>query len=130
VNPTPVPRRAFTICYMDGRTQSTLTGNHFPLMAGSLPGEPYPFVRELQKDCAALRETVAGAEEFVASLQEENRLLQESSRAAAAYARSLEEEMARLREMREETERYAKSLEADREQRNRPWPLRYLLRKS
>jgi polysaccharide pyruvyl transferase WcaK-like protein len=126
VNPTPVPRRAFTICYMDGRTQSTLTGNHFPLMAGSLPSEPYPFVRELQKDGAALRETVARAEEFVASLQEENRLLQESSRAAAAYARSLEEEMARLREMREETERYAKSLEADRERRNRPWPLSLL----
>ena len=39
VNPSPVPRRAFTACYMDGRTQSILTGNHFPLVAGSLPAE-------------------------------------------------------------------------------------------
>ena len=50
VNPSPVPRRAFTACYMDGRTQSILTGNHFPLVAGSLPAEPYPFVRQLQEE--------------------------------------------------------------------------------
>ena len=59
VNPTSVPRRAFTVCYMDGRTQSILTGNHFPLVAGSLPAEPYPFVRQLREDCAALREIAA-----------------------------------------------------------------------
>jgi phytanoyl-CoA hydroxylase len=55
VNPTSVPRRALTVCYMDGRTQSILTGNHFPLVAGSLPAE-YPFVRQLRQDCAVLRE--------------------------------------------------------------------------
>jgi phytanoyl-CoA hydroxylase len=58
VNPTSVPRRALTVCYMDGRTQSILTGNHFPLVAGSLPAE-YPFVRQLRQDCAALREIAA-----------------------------------------------------------------------
>jgi hypothetical protein len=96
VNPTPAPRRAFTTCYMDARTQSTLTGNHFPLVAGALPAEPYPYLRQLKDDGAALREAVARAEE---------------------YARSLEEETARLREMREETERYARSLEAERQPR-------------
>jgi len=55
VNPSSVPRRALTVCYMDGRTQSILTGNHFPLVAGSLPAE-YPFVRQLRQDCAILRE--------------------------------------------------------------------------
>jgi phytanoyl-CoA hydroxylase len=55
VNPSSVPRRALTVCYMDGRTQSILTGNHFPLVAGSLPAE-YPFVHQLRQDCAMLRE--------------------------------------------------------------------------
>jgi hypothetical protein len=58
INPSPVPRRAFTICYMDGRTQSVLTGNHFPLVAGTVSEEPYPYVRQLRDDCAALRAIV------------------------------------------------------------------------
>jgi polysaccharide pyruvyl transferase WcaK-like protein len=81
VNPSPVPRRAFTICYMDGRTQSTLTGNHFPLIAGSLPREPYPFVRQLR---------------------EENRILHESRHEAEIYAKSLEKEMERIRACQQE----------------------------
>lgn len=96
INSSPIPRRAFTACYMDGRTQSILTGNYFPLIAGSLPAEPYPFVRQLRGESSALRESRTQAE---------------------AYARSLEQEVARLRQMREETERYAKSLEAEREHR-------------
>ncbi|HEY0515233.1 MAG TPA: phytanoyl-CoA dioxygenase family protein [Thermoanaerobaculia bacterium] len=55
VNPTSGPRRALTVCYMDGRTQSILTGNHFPLVAGSLPAEPYPFIHQLRQDCATWR---------------------------------------------------------------------------
>ena len=98
VNPSQIPRRAFTACYMDGRTQSILTGNHFPLVAGSLPAEPYPFVRQLRDENAALRDSMTQAE---------------------TYARSLEGEVARLREMREEAERYAKSLEAARQQPSR-----------
>lgn len=34
VNPSPVPRRAVTICYLDGRTVNTLTGNRFPMIFG------------------------------------------------------------------------------------------------
>jgi hypothetical protein len=71
VNPSPLPRRAFTVCYMDGRTQSTLTGHHFPLVAGSLPAEPYPFVRQLHDECTALRESFTRAEEYARSLEEE-----------------------------------------------------------
>jgi polysaccharide pyruvyl transferase WcaK-like protein len=81
VNPSPVPRRAFTVCYMDGRTQSTLTGNHFPVVAGSLPAEPYPFVRQLR---------------------DENRILHESRHEAATYAQSLEKEVERMREWQQE----------------------------
>ncbi len=56
VNPTSVPRRAFTACYMDGRTQSVLTGHFFPLVSGSIPIEPYPYLHQLRSDCAMLRE--------------------------------------------------------------------------
>ena len=56
VNPTSVPRRAMTVCYMDGRTQSVLTGNFFPLVSGSIPIEPYPYLHQLRSDCAMLRE--------------------------------------------------------------------------
>ena len=73
VNPTPAPRRAFTTCYMDGRTLSILTGKHFPIVAGTAPTEPYPFVRQLSNDCVALRESQAEAEAYARSL-EENRV--------------------------------------------------------
>ncbi len=71
VNPSPVPRRAFTSCYMDGRTQSILTGNYFPLVAGSLPADPYPYVRQLRDDCVTLREMRGEAERYAKSLEEE-----------------------------------------------------------
>ena len=70
VNPTPTPRRALTVCYMDGRTLNTLTGKHFPIVAGSLSPEPYPFVRQLSDDCTALRESQAHAEAYARSLEE------------------------------------------------------------
>jgi polysaccharide pyruvyl transferase WcaK-like protein len=73
VNPTPTPRRAFTTCYMDGRTLSTLTGNRFPIVFGSLPAEPHPFVRQMRDDCVALRESQSQAEAYARSL-EENRV--------------------------------------------------------
>lgn len=107
VNPSPISRRAFTACYMDGRTQSILTGSYFPLMAGSLPAVPYPFVRQLRDDSAALREGMIQAE---------------------AYARSLEEEVAKLRQMRDEAERYAKSLEAARQSEAAPAAVGWLAR--
>lgn len=70
VNPTPVPRRAFTTCYMDGRTISTLTGKNFPIVFGSLPAEQYPFVRQMSDDCSALRESQSQAEAYARSLEE------------------------------------------------------------
>lgn len=70
VNPTPGPRRALTICYMDGRTLSVLTGNPFPLVAGSLPAEPYPYVRQLQVDCANLRNDCASLNNDNANLRD------------------------------------------------------------
>jgi hypothetical protein len=69
VNPSPIPRRAFTACYMDGRTQSILTGNYFPLVTGSLPAEPYPFVRQLQQENQTLREMREEAERYARSME-------------------------------------------------------------
>jgi hypothetical protein len=70
VNPTQIPRRAFTMCCMDGRTQSTLTGEHFPIIAGLLPLEqPYPFVRQLRGDCAVFRERCAALRQHAADLE-------------------------------------------------------------
>jgi len=68
VNPSPMPRRAFTACYMDGRTQSVLTGNYFPLVAGSLP-EPYPYVRQMRDENAQLRQMREEAERYAKSLE-------------------------------------------------------------
>lgn len=69
VNPTTAPRRALTACYMDGRTQSTLTGNYFPLVAGSLPAEPYPFVRQLREENQALRQMREDVERYAKGLE-------------------------------------------------------------
>lgn len=100
VNPSPVPRRAFTACYMDGRTQSILTGNTFPLVAGALPAEPYPFIRQMQDEMAQLRQMREEAERYAKSLE----------------VRSLE------------AERYAKNLEAERQNATRPPSLRQSVR--
>lgn len=93
VNPSPIPRRAFTMCCMDGRTRSTLTGNHFPLIAGSLPEE---------------------SEHYFKSIHEERTVLQQKAREAEEYAKSLEADNKALRQMRDEAEKYALSLEAER----------------
>jgi len=90
VNPSPVPRRAFTMCCMDGRTRSTLTGNHFPMIAGSLPD---------------------GCEHYLQQALEERMTLIKSLEEATAYAKSLEVDNKAVRMMREETEKYALSLE-------------------
>jgi len=91
VNPSPVPRRAFTMCCMDGRTRSTLTGNHFPIIAGSVPEGSDHFLRQ--------------------ALEERSRLMQ-SLEEATTYAKSLEADNKAVRKMREEAEKYALSLEA------------------
>lgn len=96
INPSNQPRRAFTACYMDGRTRSVLTGNHFPRVSGVLDEAPHHYVRQLHTDLAALRH---------------------SQEVAAQYAHSLEDEVVRLRSKVAEVETYAKSLEQERANR-------------
>lgn len=93
VNTSNQPRRAFTACYMDGRTRSVLTGNHFPLLSGTLQEAAHPYVQQLQIDLAALRHSQSSAEQ---------------------YAHSLEDEVTKLRGLFEEAQSYAKSLECER----------------
>jgi hypothetical protein len=97
VNSSNQPRRAFTACYMDGRTRSVLTGNHFPLVSGQPDNAPHHYVRQLHIDLAALRE---------------------AHEVASEYAHSLETEVARLRSKVAEVEAYAKSLEQERARRS------------
>ena len=97
VNASSVPRRAFTCCYLDGRTRNSLTGDLFPLIWGELPEEPPPYLRQLRNDDIALRESRASAEEYALSLQRENEKLQASIADATKFARELEAEVTRLR---------------------------------
>ena len=89
VNGTEAPRRAFTACYMDGRTLGTLTGKRFPVIFGQ-------------------REDAGTALHFLRSVDEENRLLRAMAQEAERYAKSLETELERVR-----AERYTQSLEAE-----------------
>lgn len=75
VNPSPIPRRAVTVCYVDGRTRSVLTGDLLPLIAGTVDPEPHPYVRQLQIDNATLRATFAEAEAYAKSLEAERERL-------------------------------------------------------
>ena len=81
---------------MDGRTRSTLTGERFPLVSGSLSAEPYPYLRHLREENAALRQQGAEACEYAESLRRENQLLRQDREEAERYARSLEGELKTL----------------------------------
>jgi Phytanoyl-CoA dioxygenase (PhyH) len=98
VNPTLGPRRAFTCCYLDGRTRSNLTGDVFPLVWGELPVGLPLHLEQLRNDNAKLLESRASAEEYARSLLRENEILHASIAEATTYARSLEAEIARLQE--------------------------------
>jgi polysaccharide pyruvyl transferase WcaK-like protein len=52
VNETASPRRAFTACYMDGRTLHTLTGDRSPILFGEHEDAdaPLPFLRALREE--------------------------------------------------------------------------------
>lgn len=96
VNPSPIPRRAFTMCCMDGRTRSTLTGNLFPLIAGSLPEGSDHYLRHLNQEHATLRQNVEEAVTYAKSLEAENKTLREMREEAEKYALSLRAELDRL----------------------------------
>lgn len=135
VNPSARPRRAFTACFMDGRTLSVLTGNPFPLLAGSEAPRIHPYVQQARTDSALLRASLEEATAYARSLEQEverqraavhalesqaaglTAALAERGQAfaeAERYALSLADECARLRRTLEETERHAAALAAER----------------
>jgi hypothetical protein len=71
VNPSSLLRRAFTCCFLDGRTRNDLTGELFPLVWGELPEGPPPYLHHLRAENALLRESQASAEEYALSLAAE-----------------------------------------------------------
>jgi ectoine hydroxylase-related dioxygenase (phytanoyl-CoA dioxygenase family) len=71
VNPSPVPRRAVTICYVDGRTRTVHTGDHLPLVSGVVGAEPLPYVAQLQAQLADRAESAARSEEYALTLVDE-----------------------------------------------------------
>lgn len=93
VNPSTVPRRAVTICYLDGRTRRTQTGELLPIVAGSVEPTPPVYVDYLQNELKTA--TRSGAE-------------------SAEYAQSLEATLLEVRASQTQAEQYAQSLEADR----------------
>lgn len=92
INPSPVARRAFTACFMDGRTRSTLTGDLFPLIAGTTPSE-HLYLKQLRNDCDALRASLSRATEYASSLRDDNENLRASRAELEQYANSLEAEL-------------------------------------
>ncbi|MEP6482137.1 MAG: phytanoyl-CoA dioxygenase family protein [Rhodoglobus sp.] len=90
LNPSPNPRRAVTICYLDGRTRSTQTGELMPIIAGTVDPTPHHYVSVLREQVVALGEAVTRAEEYAKSLEP---LYPE----AKAYAEQLEAEIAKIR---------------------------------
>ena len=71
VNPSPIPRRAVTICYVDGRTRTVHTGDHLPLVSGTVSSEPLPYVGALRAQFEDRRESAARSEEYALSLAEQ-----------------------------------------------------------
>jgi polysaccharide pyruvyl transferase WcaK-like protein len=98
INPSPVPRRAFTMCCMDARTRSVLTGDRFPIVYGELDPTPDPFVQQMRLEQAAQTVKADEAEKYALSLRDAHDLQQESLNGATVYARSLEAEMDKLRQ--------------------------------
>ncbi|WP_432726849.1 phytanoyl-CoA dioxygenase family protein [Variovorax sp. W6] len=98
VNPSPLPRRAFTMCCMDARTRSILTGDRFPIIYGELESTPDPFVQQIRLEQTAMMDKADEAEKYALSLRDAHDLLQGTLNDATVYARSLEAEVAKLRQ--------------------------------
>jgi polysaccharide pyruvyl transferase WcaK-like protein len=69
LNPSPDPRRAVTICYLDGRTRSVLTGDHFPVVAGTIDSTPHKYIQELVAHTENLQTSFTRCEEYALSLR-------------------------------------------------------------
>jgi hypothetical protein len=93
INPTSAPRRALTACYMDARTRSTLTGDHFPMVFDERQDAEteWPFLQCVKDENRHWRETATEAQRYARSLVEHSERLQQ-------HANSLEAELARVRD--------------------------------
>lgn len=96
VNPSPVPRRAFTMCCMDARTRNLLTGQHFPVVFGEHSSGSDFYVRQLQSELATQTESAKEAERYALDLLNVNNQRQEMINEATQYARSLERKLETL----------------------------------
>ncbi|QIL83149.1 hypothetical protein G7047_26785 [Diaphorobacter sp. HDW4A] len=90
-NPSPTPRRAFTMCCMDARTRGVLTGARYPIVYGELADEPDHYVRQLHTDLAGKTAMASEAERYALSLRD-------AHADAERYAKSLEAELTKLRQ--------------------------------
>jgi len=75
INPSPVPRRAVTICYLDGRTRWTENGQLLNIVAGSVEASPTPYVQRLLDESAGLRTWALTSENYALDLQNERDIL-------------------------------------------------------
>jgi phytanoyl-CoA hydroxylase len=87
VNRTDTPRRALSVCYIDGRTLNTLTGNRFPIVFGE-------------------NEDAESALLFLRGMKDENRQLREMAFEAERYAKSLLADKEYREQIWREAERY------------------------
>jgi hypothetical protein len=94
VNPSPTPRRAVTICYLDGRTRSVHTGTHLPMVTGAVSAAPLPYVRELTAHAENLRQAASDREVYALSLKAELEKVQPAYDAALAEVARLTAERA------------------------------------
>jgi ectoine hydroxylase-related dioxygenase (phytanoyl-CoA dioxygenase family) len=100
INPSSSPRRAFTCCYLDGRTRNNLTGELLHRVWGELPGETPAYLDQLRSENQQLRAARDSAVGYAESLQRENVRLQASMAEATHYAQTLEAEISKLQPAR------------------------------
>lgn len=100
-NRSATPRRAFTGCYLDGRTINVTSGGHYPVVAGTVDEAPYPYMGTLASDRAAAVENAQVAQERAAGLESELAVVRARCEAAEDELRTLEAE--RERASRERT---------------------------
>ena len=101
INHTAIPRRALSVCYMDGRTLNTLTGTRFPIVFGEPENtdSALPFLQGIKEENSQLREMAAEAKRYAHSLLEDNQRREQMRCEAERYAKALEEELAQVRGM-------------------------------
>jgi hypothetical protein len=87
-NRSATPRRAFTGCYLDGRTINVTSGSHYPVVAGAVDQAPHPYIGTLASDRATAAESARVAQERAASLESELAAVRERCEAAEGELRA------------------------------------------